>query len=176
MLATFSALLWVLFGYLCPLYDQVLNLWRVLKRPSINAVKSKFIHIRCAHIICQLLEDTRLFFGQCLGPNGFTNKGPRRFLTADLGGLIEDVRRNKILGSVTIPSQWNNQDTGNNWTNHQGKGHRGNMQANFILGCRPNAKGSGPLLATNWKWDYIPKTTGEGVAGAKPRKLLSSVH
>ena len=32
-------------------------------------------------------------FDQRLGPNDFTNRGPRRFPTADLGGLIEDVRQ-----------------------------------------------------------------------------------
>ena len=84
MLATFAALLWVLFGDVCPLYDQVLKLWRVLNHPYIKAVKSKFTRIRCAHITWQVLEETRLFFDQRLGPNDFTNRGTRRFPTADL--------------------------------------------------------------------------------------------
>ena len=50
MLATFAALLWVLFGDVCPLYDQVLQLCRVLKYPSLKAVKSKFNRVRCAQI------------------------------------------------------------------------------------------------------------------------------
>ena len=33
MLATFAALLWVFFGDVCPLYDQVLKIWRVLNHP-----------------------------------------------------------------------------------------------------------------------------------------------
>ena len=61
MLATFSALLWVLFGDVCPLYDQIYKLWRVLYHLSIKAVKSKFTRIRCAHITWQVLEETRLF-------------------------------------------------------------------------------------------------------------------
>ena len=36
MLATFAALLWVLFGDVCPLYDQIYKLWRVLNHPSIK--------------------------------------------------------------------------------------------------------------------------------------------
>ena len=51
MLATFAALLWVLFGYVCPLYDQIYKLWRVLNHPSIKSVKSKFTRIRYAHIV-----------------------------------------------------------------------------------------------------------------------------
>ena len=33
MLATFAELLWVFFGDMCPLYDKVLKLWRVLNHP-----------------------------------------------------------------------------------------------------------------------------------------------
>ena len=44
-----------------------------------------------------------MFFDQRLGPNDFTNRGPVRFPTADLGGLIEDVRQNKFLDSVKMP-------------------------------------------------------------------------
>ena len=94
----------------------------MLKHPSLKALKSKFMQIRCAHITWKVLEEMRLFFGQRLGPNDFTNKGPRRFPMADLGGLIEDVRRNKLLDLVTIPRQWKNQDTGKNWATHHGKG------------------------------------------------------
>ena len=61
MLATFDAFLWVMFGDLCPQYDRVLQLRRVFNHPSLKAVKSKFTHIRCAHIIWQLLEETRFF-------------------------------------------------------------------------------------------------------------------
>ena len=39
MLATFDALLWLLFGDVFLLYGQVLKLWRVLNHPSIKAVK-----------------------------------------------------------------------------------------------------------------------------------------
>ena len=130
MLAKFAALLWGLFGDVCPLYDQSYKLWRVLNHPSIKVVKSKFTRIRCAHITWQVLDETRLFLDHWLGPNDFTNRGPRRFPTADLEGLIEDVRRNKFLDSVTIRRQWNNQYNINTWGTHQGKSQRGDMQAN----------------------------------------------
>ena len=97
MLATFDALLWVFFGDVLPLYDQIYKLWRLLNHPSIKEVKSKFTRIRCAHITWQVLEEKILFFDQRLGPNDFTNRGPIRFPTADLGGLIKNVRRKKFL-------------------------------------------------------------------------------
>ena len=75
MLDTFAALLWVLFGNMCPLYYPVLMLWRVLNHPSTKETKSKFTRIRCAHITWQLLEETRLFSDQQLEPNDFTNRG-----------------------------------------------------------------------------------------------------
>ena len=109
MMATFAELLWVLFGDVCPLYDQSYKSWRVLNHPSIKVVKSRFTRIWCAHITWQLLDETRMFLDQRLGPIDFTNRGPRRLPTADLEGLIEDVRRNKFSDSVTILRQWNNQ-------------------------------------------------------------------
>ena len=86
------ALLWVLFGYMCPLYDQINKFWRVLNHPSIKAVMSKFTRIWSAHITWQVLEETRLFFNQQLGPNYLQIGGPRRFPKAELGRLIDDVR------------------------------------------------------------------------------------
>ena len=91
MLATFYALLCVCFGDVCPLYYQVLKLWRLLNHPSLKLVKSKFTQIRCDHINWQVLEETRLFLDHRMGTNDFTNKGPRIFPTAYFGGLIEDV-------------------------------------------------------------------------------------
>ena len=105
MLATFDELLWVLFGDMCPLYDQILKLWSVLNHPYIKSVKSKFTRIRCAHITWQILEETRLFLDQRLGPNDFKNRVPRILPTANLVGLIEYARRNKLLNSVTMPRQ-----------------------------------------------------------------------
>ena len=96
-------------------------------------MKSKLTRIRCAQINWKVLEETRLFFDQRLGPNDFTNRGPRRFPTADLGGLIEDVRQNKLLDSVTMPRQWNHQENINTWGTHQGKSQGGNMQATGVF-------------------------------------------
>ena len=42
--------------------------------------------------------------------------------------------------------------------------------------CRPKANGSGPLLNASRKWNKISNTKREGMAGAKPRTLLSSAH
>ena len=36
MISTFAALLWVLFGDVCPLYDQIYKLWRLLNHPYIK--------------------------------------------------------------------------------------------------------------------------------------------
>ena len=63
----------------------------------------------CAHITWKVLEETRMFLDQRLGPNVLTDRGPRRFPTSELGGLIEDVRRKKLLDSVTMTRQCNNQ-------------------------------------------------------------------
>ena len=66
------------------------------------------------------------------GTKIFYKKGPRRFPTADLGELIEDVRRKKILDSVTMPRQWNHKENIDTWGIHQGKSQGGNMQGNGV--------------------------------------------
>ena len=132
MLATFSALLWVLFGYVCPLYDQNYKLQRVLNHPSTKLVKSEFTRIWFAHITWQVLEETRMFLDQQMGPNDFTNRVPRRSPTAYLGESIKDVRQNKFLDSVTMPRQRNHQKNINTWETHQGKSQGGNIQENGV--------------------------------------------
>ena len=76
-----------------------------VETPLYQIIEVKKSRIRCAHITWQVLEETRLFFDQRLGPNDFTNRVPRRFPTVDLGVLIEYVRQNKFLDSVTMPRQ-----------------------------------------------------------------------
>ena len=91
-----------------------------VETPLYQIIEVKKSRIRCAHITWQVLEETRLFLYQRLGPNDFINRGPRILPTADLGGLIEDIRRNKFFDSVTIPRQWNNKENVNTWGTHQG--------------------------------------------------------
>ena len=47
-----------------------------------------------------------MFFAQRLGPDDFVNGGPRKFPMAELKGLIDDVRQNNPLDSVTITGRW----------------------------------------------------------------------
>ena len=54
----------------------------------------------------------------------------RRSPIADLGGSIEDERRNKLLDSVTMPRKWNNQENVNTWGTNHSKIQGGNMQTN----------------------------------------------
>ena len=74
-----------------------------------------------------------MLFDHRLGPNYFTNRVPRRFPTDYLGGLIEDVRRERLLYSVTMTRQWNNQYIMNNWGTHQGKSQGGGMQETQVF-------------------------------------------
>ena len=143
-----------------------------IESPLYKAVKSKFTRIRCAHITWQVLEETRLFY-QRLGPNDFTNRGPRRFPTADLGGLIEDVRRKKFLDSVTMPRQWNHQENINTWVTHQVNSQGGGMQTNRVYSGnvqRPKSLNPYATDATKRKTTF----TGERMSETKSRTLPSS--
>ena len=52
---------------------------------------------------------------------------------ADLGGIIKDIRRNKLFYSFIMPRQWNNQENVNTWGTHHGNIKGGNMQANGVF-------------------------------------------
>ena len=132
------------------------------------------MRIRCAHITWQVLEETRLFFGQRVGLNYFTNKGPIISPTAYLGGLIEDVRSDKLLDSVTMTRQWNNQDTENNWATHHGKGHGGNMQANGVFsGAVQIPKGPDPYSSPTVNGIIDQKPQGKGWQAPNPEHCHS---
>ena len=136
---------------------------KVLNHPFLKAIKSKFKQIRCAHITSQVLEETRLFLGQRLGPNNFTDKELKSFSADNLIDLIKYVRCNKLLVLVTIPRQWNNQYNGNNWATCHDKGHRGNMQTNGVFSdAVPMPKGSYPysLLVGNGTVSKTPQGMG----------------
>ena len=80
-----------------------------------------------------IIGGNKTVFDKRLRPNDFTNRGPIRFSTDDLGGLIEDVRGNKFLGLVTMPRQCNNQENINTWVTHKGMSQGGNMQATGVF-------------------------------------------
>ena len=64
--------------------------------------RSKFTPLRCAQVTWKVLDETRLFFVQLLGPDDFVNGGPKRSPMSELTGLIDDVRGNKPLNLITL--------------------------------------------------------------------------
>ena len=61
-----------------------------------------------------------MFFAQLLGRDNFVNGGLRRFPMAELKVLIDDVRRNNPLDSVTFLGRWNFNNKGKFSYNNQG--------------------------------------------------------
>ena len=114
-----------------------------------------------------------MFFDQRLEPNNFTNRAPRRFPTADLGGLISNVRRNTFMDSVTMTRQWNKQDNVNTWVTHHGKTEGGNMQENGIFPGNVQM----PTILDPYSTQArkgMKNSQGEGMADTKPRTPPSS--
>ena len=56
---------------------------------KISEVKIYKYYVRPHHLAS--IGGNKTVFDQRLVPNDFTNSGPRRLPTSDLGGLIEDV-------------------------------------------------------------------------------------
>ena len=60
MLCTFSALLWTVFGDLCPLHIQVFRLFETIDTVAVRDNKEKFTTLRCAQVMWKVLKETRL--------------------------------------------------------------------------------------------------------------------
>ena len=114
-------------------------------------------------------------FWSTAGKKRFTNRGTRSFPRVDLVGLIEDVRRNKFLNSVTMPRQWDHQDNINTRVTHQGKIQGGGYASKWgLFRQRPKAYKFRPLCNTGKKGNKI--FTREGTADTKSRTPPSSAR
>ena len=163
MLCTFADLLWTLFGYMCSLYIQLFRLWEILDTEEVIENRSKFTPLCSEQVTWQVLEETRFFFVQRFGPDDFVNGGPQRFPMAELTVLIDDVRHNKPLDSVTIPGRWNFKHDGkfgytdqggtNTWKGKQCYGS--NIQTNArkfggeFRGAATTQRGPDPYITTS---------------------------
>ena len=95
-----------------------------------------------------------MFFAQRLGPDDFVNGEPQSFPMADLTGLIDDVRYNEPLNSVTLPGIWNFKHDGTFGYNNQGV---------ITIGKRSNAMG--PIyqpMQDNWGEDLCEQPLPQG--------------
>ena len=88
--------------------------------------------------------------------------------------MIEDVQKNKLLGSVTMPRQWSNQDNVNTWATHHGKTQGEVYNQWGFSRYLPKGNGLRPLLNSSKKGNS--KSTREGMAGVKTRTPPSRAH
>ena len=116
---TYSSLLFAGFGHRCPLYINVLALYRILDHEVMQEHTEKFTRAKCAQLTWQLLEESRFFFSQRLMADDFENGGPYSYPMSEMGSLFDEVRRHKNLIVDTLPRQW---------VFEEANGHRGGVR------------------------------------------------
>jgi hypothetical protein len=114
--ATYAALLWVLYGEHCDLYKKTVAIWECLNSKWVKASKESYTSDVCASIIWAIIEDSRNFFSVRLHPDDFANGTVPTFPTSGLMILLPHIRHAEIVKRNTFPLAWaeHTQPGGNN--------------------------------------------------------------
>ena len=104
--ATYAALLWVLYGEQCDLYKKVLAIWECLDSKWVKASKEAYTSDVCASVIWAIIEDSRNFFSVRLHPDDFAGGTAPTFPTSGLLLLLPQIRHADIIKRNTFPMAW----------------------------------------------------------------------
>ena len=106
MIATYAALLFVLFGQYCELYKKVLAMYQILDMEEVMVVKAAFSPLKCKQITWALYHESRMFFNNRLSPVEFDPATPILFATANLDDVIWKMRQQEFIHRSTYPFEW----------------------------------------------------------------------
>jgi hypothetical protein len=105
MVATFAALLFVLYGVECKLYDKMLKVYEILHLDEVSVTAHKYTPFICRTITWAINDDARSFFYKRLTPRDFLTASIRwpRSLRND---IMADVRFARAIYRPTFPIAW----------------------------------------------------------------------
>jgi hypothetical protein len=107
--ATFMALVWVLFGSQCNYYKSLRQIYKTLKLKEVHALKAKFTPEHCQRITWAILDDGCAFFDDVKTTIDFT--GPdRSFPQSYLIDILNNVRYAVPVERASFPDEWRRKD------------------------------------------------------------------
>lgn len=111
MVATFAALLEVLFGKSCDLFKKVMAIYEILDYDIVFSTRAAYTPIKCKQITWAIYEDARNFFFNKVSPLDFATGSQIRFDKSMLDDIMSDVRYMKHVERPNFP--WARQDRNN---------------------------------------------------------------
>jgi len=105
-IATFMALLWVLFGDKCDYFCNVLKIYKILEMPEVVQLRSKFSPEICRRITWAIIDDGRSFFNTVITPQEFSKPGMIVFPMSFLHSILESIRFCNPIQHGNFPQEW----------------------------------------------------------------------
>ena len=109
MVATYAALIFVLFGEKCHLYANLMKIYMILDLEEVYAVKHAFTSMICKSITWAIFEDSRMFFWRKKSPLDFDPGRPIEFCRSMLEDIMSDVRYQRWIERGNFPVEWREQ-------------------------------------------------------------------
>lgn len=105
-LATYAALLNVLFGDRCELYEKVWTLYGIMKEQEVAATAAGYRPMLCKEITWCVYDDSRSFFARRLLPVDFEDLSKAEVPRSLLGAVYKNVRYGERIKRLTFPVEW----------------------------------------------------------------------
>ena len=105
IIATYMALLWVLFGDRCDYLININKIHAVINLPEVQQLRQKFSTEICRRISWAII-DGRSFFNAVLTQQDFDSRGAISFPQLFLAGVLEKLRFCNTIQRGNFPVEW----------------------------------------------------------------------
>ena len=105
-IATYMALLWVLFGDRCDYFINLNKIHAVMDLPEVQQLRQKFSAEICRRISWAIIDNGRSFFNTVLTQQDFDGNGALSFPQSFLAGVLENVRFCNPIQRGNFPTEW----------------------------------------------------------------------
>jgi hypothetical protein len=110
MVATFAALLEVLFGKSCDLYKKIMAIYEILDLDAVFQTRAAYSAIKCKQITWAIYEDSRNFFSNKVSPLDFASGMEIKFAKSMLDDIMSDMRYIRHVERTKTTSTYRPQD------------------------------------------------------------------
>ncbi len=119
-IATYMALLWVLFGDRCDYYRNIYKIHAIMDLPEVQQLRTKFTPEIVRRITWAIIDDGRSFFNTVLTQQDFDGRGVIVFPQSFLAGVLENIRFCNPIQRGNFPTEWLGQPKTERTTTSQG--------------------------------------------------------
>ena len=105
-IATYMALLWVLFGDRCNYFININKIHAVMDLPKVQQLGQKISAEICCRISWAIIDNGRLFSNTVLTQQDFDGRGALSFPKLILAGVLENIRFCNPIQRGKFPAEW----------------------------------------------------------------------